>query len=233
MLPRRKLTVIVGGEAVLIPGTTLQVKCPVEKGLSSKWFRERINEEIGKRGRIRVTKHGFLHIKRSREKDKGIYNCVVHGSQANITVTFHSEGKAQAEYYARLQFLSEFAMSEAGLQSLSGPVSSTDTAAFTDGRPLILSVIGAGNGASKEVPPLYYTGPWSSCSSTCGGAGLQTRNVTCELIMEDYYKQVELEHCALSGMEMPMEAKDCGFDKCPHWEFGRWAEVIFSIFIIS
>lgn len=189
---------------MLIPGTTLQVRCPVNPGETLIW--ERGDTLINRTGRIKVNKRRMLHIKRSREnKDAGVYRCLVNGSHANITVSFHSKNEAQRLYYDRIQFLTTYKASHEN---------SWEEEDENAQRGLLIPKM-----------PIFYTGQWSSCSRTCGGAGLQVRNVTCEIITENFYKQIGLEQCEKDGMQMPLDAKDCGFDNCPQWEVGEWGRV--------
>ena len=41
---------------------------------------------------------------------------------------------------------------------------------------------------NSTMPFMFIASDWTTCSKTCGGAGWQKRNITCEIITEDYYK---------------------------------------------
>jgi hypothetical protein len=97
--PTAKLSLTVGGEAVVIPKVKLTVRCPVEgKGRGVTW-RDGAGEELGKRGRVKVSRHGSLRINKVRGQDAGVYTCVAPDgrSTANITLSLHSSEEAMRQ----------------------------------------------------------------------------------------------------------------------------------------
>jgi Thrombospondin type 1 domain len=83
------------------------------------------------------------------------------------------------------------------------------------------------NGPNPESVPLAFVpGPWSECSRTCGGAGLKSRQVTCEVRGSlDYRLIVSDSHCEKRHLSRPVETEDCGDNMCPTWQTGPWSEV--------
>ena len=71
----------------------------------------------------------------------------------------------------------------------------------------------------------WMAGEWGRCSRTCGGAGLQSRDITCEIIMEEYVLMANHKFCAELPSERPLETKDCGYLPCPEWQVGEWSQV--------
>ena len=79
------------------------------------------------------------------------------------------------------------------------------------------------------VPLAYVPGPWSACTPACGGAGLQTRPVSCEVRgTHDCRLAVDEQHCLRRELARPNDMQDCGFVMCPMWQAGNWSEVIYS-----
>ena len=80
--------------------------------------------------------------------------------------------------------------------------------------------------AATGVPLAYVPGQWSACTRACGGAGLQSRRVACEVRgMPDYRLAVIERHCAHRELVKPNDMQDCGYVMCPMWEAGPWSEV--------
>ena len=78
------------------------------------------------------------------------------------------------------------------------------------------------------VPLRYVPGPWLACTRACGGAGLQSRAVACEVLgTPDYRLGVDERHCAAARRRLvrPNDMQDCGYVMCPMWEAGPWSQV--------
>ena len=72
----------------------------------------------------------------------------------------------------------------------------------------------------------YVPGQWSACTRACGGAGLQSRQVECEVRgMPDYQLVVSERYCAQRALDRPNDMQDCGYVMCPMWEAGPWSQV--------
>ncbi|KAK2492449.1 hypothetical protein MC885_010158 [Smutsia gigantea] len=74
---------------------------------------------------------------------------------------------------------------------------------------------------NQEVHPSikgdqWRTGPWGSCSSSCG-AGLQRRAVVCQ-----DRDGLGARHCHAASR--PLESRHCDTGPCPRWSFGSWGE---------
>jgi len=83
-----------------------------------------------------------------------------------------------------------------------------------------------GVGASA-VPLSYASAAWSACTRACGGAGLQTRRVSCEVSGTlEYQLTLDERHCAARPeLVKPNDMQDCGYVMCPMWETGPWSQV--------
>ena len=81
--------------------------------------------------------------------------------------------------------------------------------------------------AAARVPLRYVPGPWSACTRACGGAGLQSRPVACEVRgTPDFRLGVDERHCARRrDLVRPNDMQDCGYVMCPTWEAGPWSQV--------
>jgi len=79
---------------------------------------------------------------------------------------------------------------------------------------------------ATSVPLAYVPGPWSACTRACGGAGLQSRHVACEVRgTPDYQLAVDERYCATRELMKPNDMQDCGYVMCPMWEAGPWSQV--------
>lgn len=109
--PRDVVNLEVGGStATLIPDTIVRVFCPVRRKFRSdrvEWSRTvsgtGSRDDIGDRGRVKVTRTGTLRIRRSRSSDAGVYWCTVGTDSANLTLKFHSLDDALALAHERLR----------------------------------------------------------------------------------------------------------------------------------
>lgn len=83
---RRRVSLKVGGKAILFRGTHLTVKCPVGKFNRSRirWTKDKDN--INSSGRTRVSRNGALRIRSIQESDNGVYTCIAGRSKSNITL---------------------------------------------------------------------------------------------------------------------------------------------------
>merc|ERR550532_3471964 len=75
-----------------------------------------------------------------------------------------------------------------------------------------------------SIPFYFVPEEWSACSRSCGGAGLRSRDIACEVIL-DYYKLTVDDHwCLGSGRTRPIATRDCGYRACPMWKPGSWQQ---------
>jgi len=110
MSPRDRVALEVGGgAATVIAAATVNVFCPVRRrfrGDRVVWRRTVggvDGDDIGARGRVKVTGKGVLRIRRSRPSDAGVYWCIVGADRANLTLKFHSLDDALALAHQRRQ----------------------------------------------------------------------------------------------------------------------------------
>ena len=243
--PKGRVTLIVGGGAVLLPGTNIVVRCPARHYNRKLVYWRKNDVLIPRRGRIKMSRHGALHIKRSSPKDAGTFTCVVDANSSNITIGFHTPLEAERLLQDRIEYLSynykdvmksRRQQAEDRTNSISrndynnGQTKQVYRNTHNNGRyqesNLLISSIGAGvSENATSIPYIYVTTAWSACSQSCGFRGLQWRNVTCELITETYLKVVDGSECARMGLSKPLVTQDCGMQQCPHWEIGPWSLV--------
>ncbi|XP_039770670.1 A disintegrin and metalloproteinase with thrombospondin motifs 20 [Ornithorhynchus anatinus] len=69
---------------------------------------------------------------------------------------------------------------------------------------------------SSEAGNQWRTGPWGSCSSTCG-SGFQRRVVVCQ---DENGRSAS--YCVETAK--PPESRDCDIGPCPRWNYGSWGE---------
>lgn len=220
--PPSRVILIVGGTAVLIPGTTIQVFCPVRDFNKTQisWYHGG-QREISRKGRVKVSPKGILRIRSSRETDAGVYTCSAGRDSANITLSFHSLLTAHHLQQTKLPYM-ERSLTRSDNETLSDDEEEQRY-------PISLKYM-LRNISLKKLPLQFYPHPWSACSKTCGGSGLQSRDIACEITMEKGYTLVVDESfCVRKGLTKPIETRDCGYESsaltCPSWEAGPWQEV--------
>ncbi|XP_061172602.1 ADAMTS-like protein 1 isoform X2 [Saccostrea echinata] len=201
-LKRVKLTI--GMSAVILPGTTILIKCPT-RGIQIqdiKWLKN--GTFITYSGRIKLTRKRFLKIKNAiPEFDSGTYSCKAGSLQSTSSVTFSSVYDIIKATMRREKYLS-------GLQPLNLVARSVPTKQIDP--------------VSRRYRPLYLVqSEWRSCSASCGG-GLQSRNVSCEIITRDYYEVFPVRYCTRAGHSAPMLIQSCNTFPCVEWQRGNWSE---------
>lgn len=230
-----RVTLIVGGEAVLLPGTKIVIRCPAKHYDRKLVYWRKIDALIPRRGRVKVSRHGALHIKRSSKKDTGTYTCVVNANSANYTISFHTPVEAEEVLQERINYINsnhknimkEVRVEDKRVNQVYPAVHSEGIEARNrkNDHYLDYSASIASSDNISSIPYIYVAGPWSACSQTCGFRGLQWRNVTCELIESSFIKVVHLQHCQRRGLTPPLASRDCGMQSCPLWEIGPWTMV--------
>lgn len=78
--------------------------------------------------------------------------------------------------------------------------------------------------STNLVPLQYVPFGWSQCSVECGGGGIQSRDVVCTIVAEDFVLEVDDGFCSDRRLRKPIADRDCGFGRCPHWEEGPWGQ---------
>ena len=217
----KNLMLNVGGGAVLLAKTSLYVQCTV-KNFNKRNIKWLLNDaEVTGKSRVRVTKRGMLRVRKSRPDDLGNYTCVAGNSSASFQLSFHTQHEANAKFRRRTKIIENhygFVSKVSGLGD-----SKEDNRPEQKSLTTLLELFNI-----SSIPFVYVEGPWETCSQSCGGAGLQLRQVTCEVITDNYYLVVEERFCHRDGLNRnnrPLETRDCGYETCPHWEYGDWNEV--------
>ena len=190
---KRKISVTVGGTATVIPGTSLVIKCPVKKHDKNFIYWKRKENEITKKGRIKVSKQGNLQIRRSKIRDSDTYECMImHDNhimdKANTSVKFHSDVEGEEQLEWRKQYMMEMHRNGAHkiVQKHLSESANTIHKINTNDKLLMNSIMG--DEMNYSIPYMYISSKWSACTKTCGGAGYQRRSISCELITESYYR---------------------------------------------
>ncbi|CAH1797202.1 unnamed protein product [Owenia fusiformis] len=215
ILPRRVVDIGVGGKADVLPGVTIRVKCPV-KHFNKKWVLWKKEEQsILKKGRVKVLKSGKLRIRKSSYKDGGTYTCYARNESATIRISFHSRVQANHLIKYRKKYLKDKFKSENSIFKHKHK-----------GNPNLVDDTWNDNFIhfnQSESPFVFIPGDWSRCSVMCGGYGVRRRNVTCELINDEFYKVVENDICYNDRLILPQLLQRCGIPECPSWRVGEWS----------
>ena len=217
MKKRKRIMLNVGGKATIIPKTSLSVRCAVRHFQRSKieWMKN--GKKIPRKGRVKVTDKGVLRLRKTKATDRGMYTCMADSHSASIQLAFHSTRDAGNAYNARIGPIGDnfgFIMT---LRRIRKKERKKDEITL----PYLVSSVNMTN-----IPFHFRAGDWGACSKSCGGAGLQLRDITCEVVMETYYLVVDDKYCLRNKGEMkPLETRDCGFHRCPTWQVGNWSKV--------
>lgn len=88
-VPLRRLSIKVGGKAIVFAGTTLKIRCPrrkaANKTLAVEWFKD--NEKISYDIKHQLTARQALRVKKVDYQDAGKYTCSVGSSEASILIS--------------------------------------------------------------------------------------------------------------------------------------------------
>lgn len=202
----RRLKLVVGMEATVLPDTNIILKCP-HVGLDRQkitWFKNGLKFRKTKTKGAKVVRSGALRIRKAFPgRDDAVYTCLIGGLESNVTITFGNAFDILQATMFRDQFLPGKAKSPRSLLN--------KTVLFKD--PI----------DRKKKPLTLISTDWSRCSVTCGG-GLQSRNMSCELITADYYEIVPKEEC-FKKTKKPALIQSCNTNPCVRWNTGEWSEV--------
>lgn len=199
-----KLKLVAGMEAKVLPETNIILKCP-HVGLDRQkttWFKNGLKFRRSKRAR--VSRSGALRIRNARPgSDNAVYSCLIGGIEANISISFGSTFDILQATVYREKFLSGRAGSDYSLLN--------KTVLYMD--PI---------SRDKKGLTLIST-DWTHCSVTCGG-GLQSRNMSCEIITYDYYEVLPKEECFKALTAKPLTIQSCNTNPCVKWRSGEWSQ---------
>ena len=191
-------------EASILPHTTVVVKCP-NVGLDRQkvtWFKNGLKFRRSKRAK--VAQSGALRIRRALPgRDDAVYSCLIGGLEANLTVKFSSShDRIQAQIQRQEFFKKDY-----------------------NGKSLLNKTVYYKDPIDRKRKPLrLLSTEWSRCSVTCGG-GLQTRNMSCEVITEAYYQVLPKAVCFRHAALQPAQIQSCNVEPCVEWRAAEWSEV--------
>ena len=214
--PKRKISVVIGGRATIIPGTTIRVICPVTNFKRSKLtWKTKIQPKSENPHRVKVSKKGALRIRKSRASDQGTYTCIAGETRANITIDFHSAKQASKQLQYRKQFM----------KNRENLINQTrdDNMVHSD-MPSHSPTWDSNYNYSRE-PYAFVPRSWGPCSLTCGGVGKRVRRIRCELLEDEYFKVVEEDICHKRGIPRLSSIEQCGMAECAMWRVGEWTNV--------
>ena len=206
-----KIKLVVGMRAHLLPETSVIVKCP-HVGLDRQkvnWFKNGI--KIRKLKRTRVTRSGTLRIRQARpDKDEGVYSCLIGGLESNVTLSFSSSFDVLQATLNREKYIK-------------GVISPEDDVM---------------NGTYLHMDPVdrrrkrlnLLSTDWTLCTVKCGG-GLQSRNMSCEIITRNYYQVFPMSVCTNYLERKPLMIRSCKTEPCVRWRSGNWSQVGFKMIL--
>ncbi|XP_064608242.1 ADAMTS-like protein 1 isoform X2 [Liolophura sinensis] len=188
--PVRKVVLSVGGEASVLLGTRVTVRCKTTGGKrpSLVWLRNGMS--IGHGKHVRELKSGKVRIRRTHAMDNNtVFTCVVGTVVASLYLRVHTPAEAEVQRN-RLQVYLQNRMKN-----------------FTTKKHI--------KNYSSGAVLLYMHGPWSDCPALCGASGIQRREITCELYERDIIREYPLKHCRRQGLQRPSRKRTCIGDwKC-------------------
>ncbi|VDM19036.1 unnamed protein product [Hydatigera taeniaeformis] len=197
----RKMRLRVGQEAHILPNTRLSIKCPVKffPGSNLIWRHRKLGNfsyntggDINETTRHFVTKSGNLVIRRFSSSDEGEWRCYAgkDGPSASIMLHYNLPSQGLTDWEAR------------------NPKRNTE---MQNEDPSVIM--------TRQKLVQWVEGPWSNCSVPCGGQGIQTRVVRCELLDTGVYHVLEDEECKRQFLVKPMTQRVCiNLPKCPMWK---------------
>ena len=209
-MKRIKLTI--GMNAAVLPGTTIVFRCPT-RGVNKKeiqWYKD--GELIGTIDRrVRVTHKMTLKIKKSLPvQDDGVYSCKVDTLMASSKVSYSNVYDLIPATILRKRFIASAAPAKLMERDLT-------LGSLTQRDPV----------SRRRYPLRLVKSKWNPCSASCGG-GLQSRNVTCEIITRDYYEVFPVRYCTKAGYVEPTLIQSCNTQACVEWATSSWSEVSYT-----
>ena len=215
LLVTDKVSLSVGTTAILIEGTTIFIYCSVSGFNEKEIVWQHGNSTMSRKGRVKLMSATVLRIRMSRARtDAGVYTCIAGRDSANATISFHSVDDGLAMLQANEKYLpTPLDLDEEQKQD-------DYTSTRVQKGPYKTKYL-----QERTVPLHYVPAPWSPCSRRCGGAGIRSRDITCELMTLESMLLVDDKYCLKRYLEKPIETEDCGFGACPVWQTRNWTEV--------
>ena len=215
----KRVNIIVGETAILLPNQSVKIKCPVKNFHRKLIFWTKDQRLIPLVGRVRVSSVGALRISRANpEVDKGTFTCTAGTLHATVNITFQSKRAARQEASDILNtiFRENFNESFIDRPQADGILKKMNSKYFSDN--------------SLETNHNYdYTAftttNWTKCSAKCG-KGVQTRIVTCNHVTDRFIRLLPESACIKRGLVRPSAIQTCGQNMvCPSWITGNWTMV--------
>ena len=164
----------------------------------------------------------FNCLRGAERVDAGIYTCHADTLSATTTLRFHTESEALEKYLFREEANARDPEFIDLFRHTIKQTGSNRKEEYTE--PYLVKHIG-----EQLLPLKFITEDWGPCSKSCGGAGLQSRQITCELNLDHYYIVVDDSLCYNKGGDKPLATQDCGFQVCPEWELGVWSSEVIAL----
>ncbi|XP_064608377.1 ADAMTS-like protein 3 isoform X2 [Liolophura sinensis] len=217
----KKIVLKVGGSALILPGATVVVKCPVRRFNRNLilWYRQ--GRVVQSKGRVKALKNGALRIRRAKlYSDSGKYMCVASGVNASIEIQFQTRTEAKQKAKVRQKYLDTIAHSREFNKLFKQSLKLSSRIPWKD-QP---GIVKDESYASSSAQTMFVAGDWSPCSKSCGGEGIQQRKVTCEEMSTGYTRIMSFHKCKKKGLVPPESERKCSSDeKCPQWTSGEWS----------
>ncbi|XP_071086496.1 protein madd-4-like isoform X1 [Haliotis cracherodii] len=199
----KKVRLLIGSNAAILPGTSVIAKCPV-KGFNKRkleWYRN--GRRIRNGRRVNVSKKGNLRIRKGRpERDAGVYTCRANHAISNLTIVFSNVLDLLRQTVVREKYLLGY---------------------LSDGSQAVNSALYKDPFDRKQKALQIVVSEWTRCSARCNG-GIRERNVSCEIITNDYFEEFPLKVCRGANLHVPPGKEECNVDPCVTWTSGNWSD---------
>ncbi|XP_046398762.1 ADAMTS-like protein 1 isoform X4 [Ischnura elegans] len=85
--PKKKVTLKIGGSAIVFWGTQIKIKCPVKRFNRTKILWAKDHKFLNSSKKYRISKKGALRIQDVVYRDSGVYTCVAGRSSADLSLS--------------------------------------------------------------------------------------------------------------------------------------------------
>ncbi|XP_023209875.1 ADAMTS-like protein 1 isoform X1 [Centruroides sculpturatus] len=95
--PQNRVTLKVGGKALIFGGTNVKIRCPSRKINKTliMWYKD--NEKLQSSKKFKISRKGALRIRKITMQDSGIYSCIAGMSKADIKIIVKPYSKTSDE----------------------------------------------------------------------------------------------------------------------------------------